>query len=45
MKNGKAAGPSHLVSEMVNTTGKLKVDMITDQVKHIIVTWVIPAEW
>ena len=35
MKNGKAAGPSEVVSEMVKAAGEVKVDMITDLVNQI----------
>ena len=44
MKNGKAAGPSCGVSEMVKAAGETRVDMITELVNEIIVR-VIPAEW
>ena len=44
MKNGKAAGPSGLVSEMVKALGE-GVDMNTNLVNHIIVDRGIPAEW
>ena len=44
MKNGKPAGPSAVVSEMVKTTGEAGVDMITDLANQIIVG-VIPVEW
>ena len=43
IKNGKEAGPSSVVSEMVKAARE-KVDMITDLVNQIIVG-VIPEEW
>ena len=45
MKNGKAAGPSDVVSEIVKTAGEAGVDMIKDLVNQIIVEGSIPAEW
>ena len=42
MSNGKAVGPSSIVSEMVKTAG---VDMIIDLLNQIIFQGVIPAEW
>ena len=42
--NGKAAGPSGLVSKMVKVAGEARVDMITDLVNRIIVERVIPAK-
>ena len=44
MKNGKTAGPSSSVSEMVKAAGEARADMITELVNEIIVR-VIPAEW
>ena len=44
LRNGKAAGPSGVVSEMARTGGEAGVDMITDLVNPTIVG-VIPAEW
>ena len=44
MKNGKAAGLSGVVSEMVKAAGEAGVDMITDVVNQIIAEGVIPAE-
>ena len=44
MKNGKAAAPYGVVSEMVKTAGEAGVDMITDPLYQIIVGGV-PAEW
>ena len=44
LRNGKAAGPSGVVSEMARTGGEAVVDMITDLVNPTIVG-VIPAEW
>ena len=44
MENGKAAGSSGVVSEMVNEAGEA-VDMITTLVNQIIVEAIIPAEW
>ena len=43
IKNGKEAGPSSVVSEMVKAARE-KVDMITDLVNQIIVG-AIPEEW
>ena len=45
MENGKAAGTSGVVSEMVNEAGEAGVDMITTLVNQIIVEAIIPAEW
>ena len=45
MKNRKAAGPSVIMSEMINAAGEAGVDMITKLVNQIIVQGVIPAEW
>ena len=44
MKNGKAAGPSGAVSEIVKAGGEAEVDMITDLVNQIIVEQVNPVE-
>ena len=44
MKNGKTAGPSGVVSEMVKVPGEAGVDMITDLINHIMVR-VVLAEW
>ena len=44
MKNGKAAGPSGVVSEMVKAAGKAGVDMITDLVNQIIVGYFPPEQ-
>ena len=44
MKNGKAAGSTGLVSEMVNSAGEVGVDIITNLLNEIIVG-VILAEW
>ena len=44
MKNGKTAGLSVAVSEMVKTAGETGVDMIADLVKQIIVEGVISVE-
>ena len=45
MRNGKAAGPSGVLSEMVKATGKAGVGMITDLLNQIVIEGVIPAEW
>ena len=45
MENGKAAGSSGVVSEMVNAAGEAGVDMITTLVNQILVEGIIPAEW
>ena len=48
IKNGKAVGPSGVISEMVKVAedaGEAVVDMITDLVNQIIVRRVIPPEW
>ena len=42
-KNGNAIGPSGVVSKMVKTAGKIRIDMITDLVDQIIVEF-IPTE-
>ena len=44
MKNGKDAGPSGIVSEMVKEAEEAGADMLTDAVNQIIVG-VTPAEW
>ena len=44
MKNGKTAGPSGVVSEMVKAAGETG-DMVTDLVNQIIVEGAIPAKW
>ena len=44
-KNGKAARPSGVVSEMVKAAVEARDDMITDLVNHIIAERVILAEW
>ena len=41
MKNGKAAGPSGIVSEMVKAAEEDSVDMISDLINQ----GVIPADW
>ena len=45
MKNGKAAGPSRVVSYMLKAAGEAGVHMITDLVNQIIVERIIPVEW
>ena len=45
MKNGKAAGPSGIVSEMVKAAEEDSVDMITDLINQIIREGVVPADW
>ena len=45
MKNGKAAGPSGIVSEMVKAAGDAGIDMITNLVNCIIAEGVIPSDW
>ena len=44
MKNGKAAGRSGVVSEMVKSAGEADVDIITDIVNQTKLEGVIPAE-
>ena len=44
MKNGKAAGPSGVVSYMLKAAGEAGVHMITDLVNQIIVERIIPVE-
>ena len=44
MKNGKAAGTSGAVPEMVKTAGEAGLDIMSDQVNEIMVG-VIPTEW
>lgn len=41
LKNGKAAGPSELVSEMVTSAGEAEIDMITSLTNQIIVEGII----
>ena len=45
MKNGIAAGPSGILSEVVKAVEEAGVDMITDLVNQIMVEGVFPAEW
>ena len=45
MKNGKAAGPSGIVSEMVKAAGEVGIDMITNLVNQIIMEGCIPIDW
>ena len=45
MKNGKAAAPPGVVSEMAKAAGETGVDMSTDIVNQLLVEGVIPAEW
>ena len=44
MKNGKAAGPSDVVSEMAKAA-EVGVDMMTGLTNQIIAERAIPAEW
>ena len=44
MKNGKSAGLSGLVSEMVKSAGETGVDILTDLINQTILEGVIPAE-
>lgn len=44
MKNGKVAGPSDVVPDMVKAAGEAKVDMIIELVNQIIVELVLPSE-
>ena len=43
MENGKAAGLSSLVLQVVKATGEVGNVMVTYLVSQIIVEWVIPA--
>ena len=43
MKNGKAAGPSGVVSEVVKAGGVVGIDMITNLVNQIIMEGCIPG--
>ena len=45
IKNGKAAGPTDLVSETVKTKGEAGADIIIELVIQILVPEVYPAEW
>ena len=45
MKNGKAAGPSGVVQEMVKAAGKAGVDIITGLANQIIIQGAVPAKW
>ena len=45
MKNGKAAGPSGIVSEMVKAAEEDSVDMISDLINQIIREGVVPEDW
>ena len=45
MKSGKAAGPSGIVSEMLNASGDAGIDLVTDLVNSIISQGVVPADW
>ena len=45
MKNGKAAGPLGVVSEMVKAAGEEEVDMIINLVNQIIVEGIILTKW
>ena len=44
MKNGKSAGLSGVVSEMVTSAGETGVDILTDLINQTILEGVIPAE-
>ena len=44
IKNGKVAGPSGIVSEMIKPAKKTGLDLIRDLVNQSIVEGVIPAE-
>ena len=44
MKNGKSAGLSGVVSEMVKSAGETGVDILTDLINQTILEGVIPAE-
>ena len=44
MKNGKSAGLSGVVSEMVKLAGETGVDILTDLINQTILEGVIPAE-
>ena len=45
MKEGKAAGPSEIVAEMLNAAGKSGVAWITDICNLIIKDGTIPEDW
>ena len=44
MKNGKSAGLSGVVSEMLKSAGETGVDILTDLINQTILEGVIPAE-
>ena len=44
MMNGKSAGLSGVVSEMVKSAGETGVDILTDLINQTILEGVIPAE-
>ena len=44
MKNGKSAGLSGVVSEMVNSAGETGVDILTGLINQTVLEGVIPAE-
>ena len=44
MKNGKSAGLSAVVSEMVTSAGETGVDILTDLINQTILEGVIPVE-
>ena len=44
MKNGKSAGLSGVVSEMVKSAGETGVDILTDLINQTILEGAIPAE-
>ena len=44
MKNGKVAGSTDVVPDMVKGAGEAKVDMIIEIVNQIIVELVLPSE-
>ena len=45
MKNGKAAGPSGIVSEMVKAAGEVGLHMVTNLVNQIIMEGCILIDW
>ena len=45
MKNGKAAGMSDIVAEMVKASGDTGIELITSLANHIMKDGVIPQDW
>ena len=45
VQNGKATGPSRIVSKILKVAEEAEVDMVTDLLNQIIVEGFIPANW